>query len=73
MVSGVKTEREFYDFVKTLCVNEGIDDTGRSFVEMTCAENGYDAGAECWTIAINTAISFQDQGQLAAISRNEYP
>lgn len=71
MVDGIKTEREFYDFVKQMCANEGIDDQGRVFIEMTCLDNGEDCGAECWTVAINTAIMFHDQGQLEAVSRNE--
>jgi hypothetical protein len=71
MVDGIKTEREFYDFVKAMCDKEGIVE-GRSFIEMICAENGYDCGAECWTVAINTAIELWDQGQLEAAARNEY-
>lgn len=70
MVDGIKTEREFYDFVKQMCDREGITE-GRAYVEMICAENGYDCGAECWTVAINTAITLWDAGQLVAASRNE--
>ena len=70
MVDGVKTEREFYDFVKVMCDNEGIIE-GRPYIEMICAENGYDCGEQCWTVAINTAIELHDQGQLVAASRND--
>jgi hypothetical protein len=70
MVDGIKTEREFYDFIKTLCDNEGITE-GRTYVEMTCLDNGEDCGEERWTVAINTAIMFHDQGTLEAVARNE--
>lgn len=70
MVDGIKTEREFYEFIKMMCDNEGIV-KGRPFIEMICAENGYDCGDQQWTVAINTAIELWDQRKLEAASRNE--
>lgn len=64
------TETEFYAAVKAACDAEGIDASGRSFVEMTCLDNA-DEPARVWEMAIDTLKFFVATGDLVAASRNE--
>jgi len=66
------TETEFYNEVRKACEAAGIDETGRSFVEMTCLENAYDAPkGEIWDRAIETLKFYVGCNDLLAVSRNE--
>ena len=72
MVEGIKTENEFYAFAKMILAAEGIEGSDAfNYVTMTALDNGADCGEEMYTVAINTIIMFHDQGELAAVSRNE--
>lgn len=71
MINHIATEREFYSMVKAECDKRGYSDTQRNYVEMTCAENGYDCGVECWTVAINTLVMHIDQNDLDAVAANQ--
>lgn len=72
MVDGIKTEREFYAFVKMILEAEGIEgDDAFNYVSMTALDNGEDCGEEKFTVAINTIIMFWDEGKLEACARNE--
>jgi hypothetical protein len=66
----VTTEAEFYQAVKAACTEAGIDDQGRSFVEMTCLDNA-DEPARIWEMALDTLKFFISTGDLGAASRNE--
>lgn len=64
------TEAEFYAEVRKACDAEGIDATGRSFVEMTCLDNA-DEPARVWEMALDTLRFFVSCGDLIRASRNE--
>jgi hypothetical protein len=67
------TETEFYAAVKNACDAAGIDDTGRSYVEMYCAENGYDC-VDVWGTAVSTLHDVADQPDgLAKVAANQSP
>jgi hypothetical protein len=71
MISHIATEHEFYATVKAECDKRGYSDKQRHFVEMTCAENGYDCGEQIWTVAINTLAMYIDQNELDAVAANQ--
>lgn len=50
----MKTEHDFYNAVAKVAAAHGLNDNQKSMVEMYCAENGSDCGANCWTVAIST-------------------
>ena len=64
------TETEFYAAVKAECDKAGIDDRGRSFVEMTCLDNA-DIPSRVWEMALDTLRFFVSCGDLEKASRNE--
>jgi len=64
------TEAEFYAEVRKACDAEGIDDRGRSFVEMTCLDNA-DEPSRVWDMALDTLRFFVACNDLRAASRNE--
>ena len=67
------TEYEFYQAVKKVCDAEGINDWGRSFVEMYCAENGADC-EDVWGTALRTLDMVVDQPEgLAKVAANQSP
>lgn len=67
------TEYDFIQAVKKACDAEGIDDWGRSFVEMYCAENGADC-EDIWGVAIATLKMVIDQPNgLAKAANNKSP
>ena len=67
------TEYDFYAEVKKVCDAAGIDDTGRSYVEMYCAENGYGC-SDAWGTAVSTLRDVADQRDgLAKVAANQSP
>ena len=67
------TEYEFYQAVKKVCDAEAIDDCGRWFVEMYCAENGADC-EDVWGTALRTLEMVIDQPEgLAKVAANQSP
>ena len=64
------SEASFYRAVLISCTEAGIDDQGRSFVEMTCLDNA-DEPARVWEMALDTLNWFVATGSLGAAARNE--
>lgn len=67
------TESEFYNAVAKACDAAGINDTGRHFVEMYCAENGY-GSSDSWGVALSTLETVLDQADgLEKVAANQSP
>ena len=64
------TEATFYAAVKSACDDAGIEERGRSYVEMTCLDNA-DEPSRVWEMATDTLKWFVATGDLLAVSRNE--
>lgn len=67
----MKTERDFQQAVRQVAERNDLTQSQQNFVEMHCAENGYDCGDDCWTVAIATLAEIIDQGTLIAVANNE--
>lgn len=67
------TEYEFCQAVKKVCDAEGINEWGRSFLGMYCAENGADC-EDVWGTALRTLDMIVDQPEgLAKVAANQDP
>lgn len=67
----MKTEQEFYAAVRQVAERNDFTQSQENFVQMHCAENGYDCGDACWTVAIATLAEIIDQGTLVAVANND--
>lgn len=66
------TESEFYAAVDLVGAQERLSDSQTRIVGMYCAENGYDCGADCWTVAEATLRELMDQGQIVTVATTGY-
>jgi hypothetical protein len=67
------TEYEFDQAVKQVCDAAGIDEHGRIYVGMYCAENGADC-EDVWGTALRTLEMVADQREgLAKVAANQDP